>query len=85
MNIKPEKLLSMFEELAVKMNIKMVHSKGSFEGGSCVFKDQEYIIINKSKPIEQRLKVLATSFHVKDLSSKYLVPALRSYIDKVNV
>lgn len=85
MSVNPEKLLSMFEELSVKLNIKLVHAKGSFVGGSCVYNDQEYIIINKSKPIEQRLKVLATSFHYRDLSDKYLVPVLRSYIDEVAV
>ncbi len=85
MSVKPEKLLSMFEELSVKLNIKLVHEKGSFEGGSCVYNDQEYIVINKSKPIEQRLKVLATSFHYRDLSDKYLVPVLRSFIDEVAV
>ena len=85
MSVKPEKLLTLFEELSVKLNIKLVHAKGSFEGGSCVYNDQEYIVINKSKPIEQRLKVLANSFHYRDLSDKYLVPVLRSYIEGVTV
>ncbi len=85
MSLKPEKLLILFEDLAVKLNIKLVHEKGSFEGGSCLCKDQEYIVINKSKPIEQRLKVLAAAFRQRDLSGKYLVPVLRSYIEKVTV
>lgn len=85
MSVKPEKMLIMFEELSVKLDIKLVHAKGSFEGGSCVYNGQEYIVINKSKPIEQRLKVLATSFHYRDLSDKYLVPVLRSYIEEVTV
>lgn len=85
MSVKSEKMLIMFEELSIKLDIKLVHAKGSFEGGSCVYNGQEYVVINKSKPIEQRLKVLATSFHYRDLSDKYLVPVLRSYIEEVTV
>ena len=34
------------------------------------------------KPIEQRLKTLATSFLEFDLDEVYMVPALRAYIEE---
>ena len=85
MSLKPDKLFNMFEELAEKLNINIVQGKGSFNGGTCTFNDENYIVINKSKPIEQRLKVLAIVFKKKNLSDTYLVPALRSFIDEVTI
>ncbi len=83
MSVKPDNLMSMFEELAEKMDINIVQDKGNFTGGSCTINDENYIVLNKSKPIEQRLKVLANSFNTEKLSDTYLLPALRSYIDEV--
>ena len=83
MSVKPDNLMSMFEELAEKLNINIVQDKGNFTGGSCTINDEHYIVINKSKPIEQRLKVLANAFKVKKLSDPFILPALRLYIDEV--
>ena len=33
--MKPEKLLTLFEELAEKMDINIVQGKGDFQGGMC--------------------------------------------------
>jgi len=82
-SVKPDKLMNMFEELAEKLDINIVKDRGNFNGGMCTINDENYIVINKSKPIEQRLKVLANSFKAKKLSDTYLLPALRSYIDEV--
>lgn len=83
MNLKPEKLLVLFEELAEKLHINIVQDKGSFIGGSCVINDEQYIVLNKSRPAEQRLKVLAESFNAMNLNNTYLVPALREYLEKM--
>jgi hypothetical protein len=56
--IKPEKLFILFEELAEKMNINIVQGKGDFLGGMCSVNDESYIVINKVKPITQRLNIL---------------------------
>ncbi len=83
MSIKPDKLMNMFQELAEKMDINIVQDKGNFNGGACTINNEKYIVVNKSKPIEQRLKIMANVFNNKNLSDTYLIPALRSYIDKV--
>ena len=75
--------MNMFEELAEKMDINIVQDKGNFNGGACTINNEKYIVVNKSKPIEQRLKIMANVFNNKNLSDTYLIPALRSYIDKV--
>jgi len=79
---KPEKLITLFEELADKLNIKLLQDKGDFTGGSCLVKDENFIVVNKRKPAEQRLKILAQEFNKKDLSDIYIIPALREFIEK---
>ena len=77
----PEELIVMFEELANRLNIKLVQDKGDFSGGSCLIRKEKFIVINKRKPLEQRLKVLAREFGKINLADVYIVPALRLYIE----
>ena len=55
--------------------------KGNFSGGICIVKEKTVIVVNKMKPIEHRLKVLATSFLEYNLDDVYMIPALRAYIE----
>ena len=78
---KQEEQLALFEELADKLNIKLVQDKGDFTGGSCLVENENFIVVNKRKPIEQRLKILAQEFSKKNLSDIYIVPVLREFIE----
>ena len=70
----PEKLITLFEELADKLNIKLLQDKGDFTGGSCLVKDENFIVVNKRKPVEQRLKILAQEFSKKTFQIFILSP-----------
>ena len=78
--LKPEKLLTLFEELAEKMNINIVQGRGDFQGGLCSLNDESYIVLNKQKPIDQRLGVLVKEFSKMNLKKIFIQPALRQYI-----
>ena len=41
-----EKLVTLFEELAEKLNIKLLQDKGDFTGGSCLVEDENFIVVN---------------------------------------
>mgnify|MGYP006438596973 FL=1 len=79
--MKPEKLFLLFEELAEKMNINIVQGKGDFIGGMCSVNDETYIVINKVKPIDQRLNVLGFEFSKLNLNNIFIPPALRNFIE----
>ena len=81
MESRPKELIVMFEELADRLNIKLVQDKGDFSGGSCLIREENFIVVNKRKPLEQRLKVLAREFGKINLADVYLGPALRFYIE----
>ena len=79
--MKPEKLFLLFEELAEKMNINIVQGKGDFIGGMCSVNNETYIVINKVKPIAQRLNVLGFEFSKLNLNNIFIPPALRNFIE----
>ena len=81
--MQPEKLLILFEELAEKMGINIVQGKGDFIGGMCSVNDESYIVINKIKPMKQRLSVLGHEFSKLNLSNVFVPPALRDFIEDI--
>jgi len=70
------------EALMRKLDLKIIKDKGNFIGGICIIKDEKVIVVNKMKPLEQRLRVLANSFLSYNLDDIYMVPALRAYIEQ---
>ena len=81
--LNSEKLFILFEELAEKMNINIVQGKGDFIGGMCSVNDESYIVINKVKPMSQRLNVLGAEFSKLDLNNIFVSPALRDFIEDI--
>ncbi len=77
---KPDKLLTLFQELADKMNINIVQGKGDFQGGMCSVNDESYIVLNKLKPLDQRLGILVREFSKLNLKNIFIQPVLREYI-----
>ncbi len=82
--MKKEKLYNEFEDLAEKVGFRLINGRGDFRGGSCIIKDEKVIVVNKNKPIEQKLKILASCFNKIDLDGIYIVPALRAFIEDSN-
>jgi len=80
--MKNDKLYTHFEDLAEKLGLKILKGKGDFTGGTCIVNKKKVIVVNKQKPIEQRLKTLANSFLQFDLEKIYVVPAVRAYIEE---
>jgi hypothetical protein len=80
--MKKDKLYSEFEDLGQRLGVKIIKGKGNFTGGICIVNDETVIVINKMKPIEHRLKILATSFLEYNLDDIYMIPALRAFIEK---
>ena len=81
--MKNDKLYAEFEQLGERLGIRIVKGKGDFVGGTCMIHDQTVIVINKMKPLEQRLKTLASSFLEYTLDDIYIVPSFRAYIEDI--
>tara|TARA_B100000029_G_C17609848_1_gene969161 strand:+ start:7291 stop:7545 length:255 start_codon:yes stop_codon:yes gene_type:complete len=79
--MKQDYLYDQFEKLADKLNITILQGKGDFEGGFCTLNGDQFVVLNKSRPLEQRLRVLAISFGDLDLEEQYILPVLRKFIN----
>ena len=80
--MKKEKLYFEFEQIIQRLGLRILRGKGDFAGGICTVNDEKVIVLNKLKPLEQRLKILVNSVSEYDLEEIYMVPALRSYIEQ---
>ena len=79
--MKPTIIFQEFEKLAEKMDIKIIQDKGDFKGGYCLLEKEGIIIVNKLKPLEQRIQALGQAFSSFDTSHLYLKPAIRELIE----
>ena len=79
---KKTKLLEDFLSLGEKCDIKIIHDKGDFNGDNCLLFANNTIVINKHKPLDQRLHVLAKCFSQINLDNVYIKPVLRDLIEQ---
>ena len=79
--MKPPIIFQEFESIAIEMNIQIIQEKGNFKGGYCLLEEEGIIVVNKLKPMEQRVQALARAFAKLDTSSIYLKPVIREMIE----
>ena len=79
---KKTQLLEDFLSLGDKCDIKIIHDKGDFNGDNCLLFANNTIVINKHKPLDQRLHVLAKCFSQINLENVYIKPVLRDLIEQ---
>ncbi len=80
--MKNEKLYNELEDIAKRLGLRVLKGKGDFAGGKCKVNNESVIVVNKMKPIEHRLKTLASCFLDYDLESIHMVPAARTFIEQ---
>ena len=78
--MKPSTIYQEFEKLAESLEVKIIQGKGNFKGGYCLLEKEKVIVINRLKPLEQRIKALARAFSRLDISNIYMKPAIRDII-----
>ena len=80
--MKKNKVLEEFEILSEQLGFKVINGRGSFSGDSCTIKEEKFIVINKNKPIEQKIKRFAQVFAKLNLTNIYLKPAIRELVNQ---
>tara|TARA_Y100001960_G_C14483809_1_gene733216 strand:- start:464 stop:730 length:267 start_codon:yes stop_codon:yes gene_type:complete len=59
--MKIKTIYNKLNDIANQLNIKIIKGKGNFKGGSCVYKEENIIVLNHNKPIEDCVRHLAFS------------------------
>lgn len=83
--MKIEKLLLELEELVEQLGYTIRKEKGTFRGDSCVMEGQKLVVLNKKKPEQQQVGLLARVLKDKDqeLSDIYIKPVIRKHLDEL--
>jgi hypothetical protein len=79
--MKPDKIFEDLVDISEALGIKIIQDKGNFKGGYCLLEQEKIIVINKLKPVEQRVRALAQAFSRWDISELYMKPAVRKIIE----
>ena len=88
------KLQAMYQELeglAERLGITVIQERGDFTGGYCRLSHEELVVLNRSKPLEQRVHVLTMALRVREqarapnqgtgMAAVYMKPAVRALLE----
>lgn len=81
--MKTEKLLLELEQLVEKAGYTIRKEKGTFRGNSCVMEGENLVVLNKKKPQQQQVGLLARVLKDKELQDIYIKPVVRKSIEKL--
>jgi hypothetical protein len=75
--METEKLLLELEQLVEQLGYTIRKEKGTFRGNSCVMEGDKLIVLNKKKPKQQQVGLLARVLKDQDLQGMYIKPVIR--------
>ena len=81
-SMKIEKLAELLEEALQKIGYTVRTEKGDFRGGSCVFRSEQMVFVNRRMALEERAQVMAKVLASEEIDQLFLLPEVRSYVEK---
>lgn len=81
--MKTDKLLLELEQLVEKIGYTIRREKGTFRGDSCVMEGDKLVVLNKKKPPQQQVGLLARVLKDKELHDIYIKPVVRKHLDEL--
>lgn len=79
--MKANKLIIELEELVEQAGYTIRKERGTFRGDHCVVEGDKLVVMNKNKPVEQQVGLLARVLHNKELEDIYIKPAVRQHLE----
>lgn len=81
--MKPEKLILELESLCEQTGYHIRKERGSFRGDSCIIEGDKLIVVNKNRPLESQVGILAKVLQDLDTEEIYIKPAVRKELHKI--
>lgn len=81
--MKKDKLLLELEQLVEKIGYTIRKEKGTFRGDSCVMEGDKLVVLNKKKPPQQQIGLLARLLKDKELHDVYIKPVVRKHLEEL--
>ena len=79
--MKPKKLIIELEELVERAGYTIRKERGTFKGDHCVVEGDKLVVINKNRPVEQQVGLLARVLNKDKLRDMYIKPAVRKELE----
>ncbi len=73
-------LLSQLEGIVDQLGLELRWDEGDFTGGVCRLGDRRILVMNRSLPIFEKIRVLCRNLSSADLSKIFVLPAIREQI-----
>ncbi len=73
-------LLSKLEEVVDQLGLELRWDEGDFTGGICRLGDRKILVMNRSLPTVEKIRVLCRNLSHADLSKIFVLPAIREHI-----
>jgi len=68
------------EDLLERLGYSVIYGRGDFKEGSCLIENEKKIVVNQFTPLDLQVSFLINVIEKLDLSSIYILPALRRAI-----
>ena len=81
--MKPEKLIIELEQLVEQAGYTIRKERGTFRGDHCIMEGDMLVVMNKNKPQQQQVGLLARVLHDKQLQDIYIKPAVRKHLEEL--
>lgn len=81
--MKTEQLLLELEQLVEQAGYTIRKEKGTFRGDSCVMEGEKLVVLNKKKPEQQQVGLLARVLQDQPLRDIYIKPAVRKQLEEL--
>lgn len=74
-------IVQALEEAVRQLGVAVRHERGNFRGGLCTIEDETVVVLNKRRPLESHLAILAEALRALPVDDVYLRPAVRDALD----
>lgn len=79
--MKEEELLLEIEQTAQDMGVQIRYEKGDFDGGYCILRDENIIVVNKKLSPIKKCSVIAQALGEYGIDEVYMKPIVRTYVE----
>ncbi|HLX12708.1 MAG TPA: hypothetical protein VKS81_07840 [Bacteroidota bacterium] len=74
-------IITGLEEIVKQLGIQLRYEKGDFEGGYCMLRDQQVLVVNKRLHEMRRASILAQALAAIGIENVFVKPAIREFIE----
>jgi hypothetical protein len=79
--MKTAQIIRELEGAVRQLGLRVRYESGRFRGGRCLVAGEDMVVLNRRRPVETHLAVLAETLRELPVDSLYLRPAVREALE----